>query len=447
MKRKIAKKLITWKNSAQRKPLILRGARQVGKTFSLREFGQKEFRNCHYFNFEEDERIAQIFEKDLKPQRIIDELRFYRNSNIDHRQDIVIFDEIQRCGRALTSLKYFYEEMPHCAMCAAGSLLGVALHVDPFPVGKIEFLDLHPLDFEEFLEGTGEEELCGLLQNRNFHAPFPALAHDRLWEQWKRYLVTGGLPSVVLTYANDRTNLFETMIRVRKIQRDLFSAYLADIAKHSGKTNAIHIERLWRNVPAQLARNIDGSAPKFRFKDAVPGMRGFERLSGPIDWLANAGLILKTFTIDTAAIPLSAYASENKFKLYMFDVGMLGAISDIQPATILQYGFGSYQGYVAENFVAQELKASGAANLYCWTGKTSEVEFLLSTDLGIVPLEVKSGRVTHSKSLGVFEARYHPERSYVLSARNNECKRKRCFAPIYAVGTVERDLANRAPKC
>jgi hypothetical protein len=436
MKREILKSLSEWKNSANRKPLILRGARQVGKTYSLKEFGENEFKNFHYVNFEEDERISRIFDGDLRPQRIMDELRFYFNRNIDPASDLVIFDEIQRCGRALTSLKYFCEEAPRLALCAAGSLLGVIFDAESFPVGKVTFLDLQPMNFSEFLEGAGEEELFILVRDHDPEEHYPAIAHDRLWELWKQYLVVGGLPAVVKEYAANRANLFEATNLVRRMQRDIFHAYLADIAKHSGKPNALHIERLWRNVPQQLARNIDGSAPKFRFKDAVRGMRGFERLSGPISWLKSAGLIINTSIIEQTAVPLSACASENNFKLYMFDVGILGAVSDIQPGNFLHYGFGSYQGYVAENFVAQELRAAGFSELYCWQGKTAEIEFVVDTVQGIVPIEVKSGRVTHSKSLGVYENRFRPGRSYILSARNSELRGNRRMLPIYCAGKL-----------
>jgi predicted AAA+ superfamily ATPase len=350
--RKISKDLSAWKVAANRKPLILRGARQVGKTFSLKEFGAHEFKNCFYINFEEDERLLRIFETDLNPQRILNDLSFYRNLNIDTATDLLIFDEIQRCGRALTSLKYFCEEIPGLALCAAGSLLGVTLSV------------------------------------------------------------------------------------VRKIQFDLFETYLAEIAKHSGKAKALTIERLWRNVPEQLARVINGAAPKFRFKDAVSGIRGYERIAGSIDWLECANLIIRTAIAETAAIPFSAYAPENCFKLYMFDVGMLGAISDIAPGVLIQYGFGSYQGYVAENFIAQELKAAGFEELYCWQGRTSEIEFILSSGKGIVPLEVKSGLVTNSKSLSVFQGRFHPVRSYILSGRNSEVRGNHHLVPLYSIETV-----------
>ena len=215
---------------------------------------------------------------------------------------------------------------------------------------------------------------------------------------------------------------------------------MADIAKHSGKTNAQHIERLWRNVPVQLARTQDGSAPKFRFKDAVPGLRGYERLSSPLGWLENARLILRTSIVNRAETPLAGFARDNWFKQYFFDVGLLLATTNIDPSFILKYDYGSYKGYVAENFVAQELRAAGIRNLFCWEGRTSEVEFLLETPSGIIPLEVKSGLVTKSKSLNVFEERYHPQQSIILSAWNVKTHGSRLYVPIYAAGRLGRLL-------
>lgn len=442
MEREIAKQLLNWKASSNRKPLILQGPRQVGKTYSLKEFGKKEFSNYHYFNFEEDQRLSKIFETDLNAARMLDELRFRINRNIDPNNDLVIFDEIQQCGRALTSLKYFCEETPELAICAAGSLLGVALHQESFPVGKVSFLDLHPMNYLEFLQGIGETELARLLASHNPLTPYPALAHDRLWELWKHFIVVGGLPATVLEYANNRSNLYDAAIKVRKLQRDLIAAYCSDIAKHRGKANAMHVERVWRNVPQQLARTIDGSAPKFRFKDAVRGIRGYDRLSGPIQWLKSARLVISVSIIEKAGIPLSAYASENSFKLYFFDIGMLGALSDLQPQIIIDYGFGSYQGYIAENFAAQEMLSAGIHELFCWQGRTSEIEFLFSAGKEFLPLEVKSGYVIHSKSLDVFIDKYHPSNAYVLSGRNSEKRPGRTFVPLYAVGALAKAVCH-----
>jgi hypothetical protein len=436
MKRTITDFLHRWKTSVNRKPLVLRGARQVGKTYILKEFGGAAFPRVHYVNFEKDEKLGRIFERDLKPGRILDELQFYLDRPIDRRLDLVIFDEIQRSSKALTSLKYFSEEMPEMALCAAGSLLGVALQPDSFPVGKIEFLDMYPLSFDEFLDGVGKERLAELIRNHDLTRPFPETAHEQLWGLWKQYLVVGGLPDAVNHYRERQENLYEAVQAIRKAQRDLLEAYLADMAKHSGKSNALHIEKLWRNVPAQLARAQNGSAGKFKLREGIPGIRGYERLSAPLDWLECANLLIRTPMIDAVGVPLSGHVKENRFKLYFFDVGLLGAASGIAPATFLNYDFGSYQGYVAENFVAQELRAAGDKTLFCWQGRTSEVEFLLEREGEVVPVEVKSGWVTQSKSLKVYMERYRPPRAYVLSANNISRRNTVRSLPLYAAGRL-----------
>ena len=437
MKRNITESLNNWESSANRKPLILRGARQVGKTYILKEFGSVAFPRCHYVNFEKDERLGRIFEQDLNPDRILDELQFYFDQSIDRGRDLVIFDEIQRYPKALTSLKYFSEDMPELALCAAGSLLGVTLHVDSFPVGKVQFLDMHPLSFDEFLDGVGKERLAELIRKHDLTQPFPETAHEQLWNMWKHYLVVGGLPEAVNRYRERQDNLYEAVRMIRKAQMDLLDAYLADMAKHCGKTNALHIERLWRNVPAQLAKTQNGSAGKFKLREGIPGIRGYERLSMPLDWLGRANLLIRVPIVDTIGIPLSGYARENRFKLYFFDVGLLGAVSGIAPATFLNYDFGSYQGYVAENFVAQELRAAGEKTLCCWQGRTAEVEFLLEKEGEIMPVEVKSGWVTQSKSLKVYAERYRPSRMCVLSANNITHENRRHYLPIYAASRLQ----------
>ncbi len=436
MKRNVTTSLETWKSSPNRKPLILRGARQVGKTHTLKEFGKTDFPRCHYVNYEEDERPGRIFERDLKPDRIIEELQFHLDQAINRREDLIIFDEIQRCPRALTSLKYFSEEMPELALCAAGSLLGVGLNMESFPVGKVQFLDLYPMSFCEFLAGIGKERLAGLIREHDLSHQLPDTAHEQMWELWKRYLVVGGLPEVVNRYRERQENLYEAVQLVRKTQRDLIDAYVSDIAKHSGKANALHIERLWRNIPEQLARAGNRSTAKFKLRDAVSGIRGYERLSSPLDWLEGADLIIRIPIVDTVGIPLSSVGKENRFKLYFFDVGLLGAISGIAPSLFLDYGFGTYQGYIAENFVAQELRANDSS-LYCWQGRTAEVEFLFEKEGEIIPVEVKSGRMTQSKSLNVYADRYHPKLAFVLSANNIARRNTRHYLPLYMAGRLE----------
>ena len=322
------------------------------------------------------------------------------------------------------------------ALCAAGSLLGVALQTDSFPVGKIQFLDMYPLSFNEFLDGVGKERLAELNRKHDLTQPFPETAHEQLWGLWKHYLVVGGLPDAVNHYRELQGNLYDAVQAIRGVQRDLLEAYLADMAKHSGKSNALHIEKLWRNVPTQLAQTQNGSAGKFKLREGIPGIRGYERLSAPLDWLECANLLIRTPIIDAVGVPLSGYVKENRFKLYFFDVGLLGTASGIAPATFLNYDFGSYQGYVAENFVAQELRAAGDKTLFCWQGRTSEVEFLLERDGEVVPVEVKSGRVTQSKSLKVYIERYRPPKAYMLSANNISQRNIVHYLPLYAAGRL-----------
>lgn len=434
MQRIAMEKLKTWKMSPARKPLILRGARQVGKTYLLKRFGEAEFSDYHYINFEEDQQAGQIFERNLDPQRILNDLQLYLEKPIDPKTDLLVFDEIQRCPKALTSLKYFREKMPELALCAAGSLLGVYMSWDSFPVGMVTLLDLYPMTFEEFLLGTGKQQFVDLLDKQDWNNPLPEIAHTKLWDLWKHYLIIGGMPEVIEQYRRQQDNLLPAFRSARDLQRDLIDTYMADIAKHSGKVNAMHIERLYRNVPAQLARSLDGSAPKFKFKDAVPGYRGYERLAAPIGWLTSANLVLRTYIIDNAEIPLKGQIKDNSFKLYFSDVGLLGAMNGISPATLSNFDFGRYKGYIAENFVAQELVSAGYKDLFCWEGRTSEIEFLVESGDQIIPIEVKSGHVTKSKSLKVFEERYQPQRSYIFSGKNVRISGCRLYIPLYAVG-------------
>ncbi|MCP4690791.1 MAG: ATP-binding protein [Desulfobacterales bacterium] len=418
MKRTIYSRLVEWKHASRRKPLLLKGARQVGKTYILKQFGEAEFQRRHYINFEEDESLVGIFEGNLDPRRIVQELSFHLNSSINLEQDLLIFDEIQACPRAITSLKYFQEDLPGFPVCAAGSLLGLQLGQSSFPVGKVDYLHLNPMSFEEFLTASGEERYVALIRGLCLDDPIPGTAHERLWTQLKIFFITGGLPEIVNLYVDLKDNLFDALQSVRRRQADLIRDYLADIAKHSGKLNAMHIERVWKNTPAQLARELDGSAPKFRFKGVVPGVHTYARLVGQIDWLETAGLIIKVQIVNSGQIPFSAYAKENRFKLFFFDVGLLGAVSGLPPKSIWDYDYGSYKGYFAENFVAQEFRFAGCRSLYSWKENTAEVEFLREENGEVLPVEVKSGRVTQAKSLKVYAEKYNPEYRTVLSARN-----------------------------
>ena len=416
MKREFYKKLLDWSASPGRKPLMLRGVRQCGKTYLLRLFGANEFPKFHLFNFEKEPELAKMFESSLEPQHIINQLSFYRNTPININEDLVIFDEIQEVPRALTSLKYFQEDMPQLAICCAGSLLGVRLNPGSYPVGKIQTEYLYPLTFFEFLRAIGENLSVDLIENCQSDTVIPITAHDRIWERLKWYFVTGGLPEVVQVFITHRDNLFVAFEKVREKQMQLLS-YYADIAKHSGKVNAMHIDRVWRSVPNQLASAVDGTAPRFRFQDIVEGIDRYSRLANVFDWLKNAGLIIKVSIVEHAQQPLSAFVSEGRFKLFVFDVGMLGALSGLAPRTILEYDYGTYKGFFAENFIAQEFVSGNHRDLYSWQDGRSEVEFLRNVDGDILPIEVKSGHVTHAKSLQKFVEKYHSKYRTIMSGR------------------------------
>ena len=438
MKRQLIAKLKSWASKADRKPLLLNGVRQVGKTYLLQEFGASCFVQTHYFNFEKEAALHSIFKIDLDPKRILKELRFYSNKAIDEKNDLVIFDEIQACQFALTSLKYFHEEMPGLALASAGSLLGLSLGQGSFPVGKVDMLTLHPLSFYEFLMAMNDEKSLSILHSLDLHSTIPEIAHQHLWDQLKIYFVTGGLPEVVKIYHNNQHDTFIALNAVREKQQELITGYYADIAKHAGKANSMHIDRVWRAVPAQLNLAQSGNAEKFTFKQIVPGINRYSRLVNVIDWLDRAHLVIKVPIINNAQPPLSAYAKENTFKLFMFDVGILGAMSDLSPKTILNYDYGTYKGYFAENFVAQMFLTAGVKQLLSWRENTAEVEFLRDMNGDVIPIEVKSGWVTKAKSLAVFSEKYKPKYRVIFSAKNLYCDHRLAthYYPIYLAETV-----------
>lgn len=438
MKRNIEALLAAWKNNPNRLPLLLRGPRQVGKTYALKQFGSSSFDRTHYCNFEENRGLCATFGDNISPQKILQDLSLALQTNIDPARDLLIFDEIQECPRALTSLKYFAEELPGMALCCAGSLLGVHLADVAFPVGKIDTLSLFPMTFDEFLAAYPNPQQYEAYNRITTLTPLTDQQHTILWGAFKTYLVTGGLPAVINTFFSYPDASHETFKKVREVQKNIILAYTADMAKHSGKQNAMHIERLWRNVPLQLGRDQTGSAPKFVFKDVIPGKKGYDRLSGIIDWLHSAGLIIKLPIVNKGLLPFPAFAKENFFKLFVFDVGILGALSQLAPQSILDYRYGTYKGYMAENYIAQAFSAV-TDNIACWREGQSEIEFLRDMDGIAIPVEVKSGWVTKSRSLSVFCGKYNPSYACIFSAKNMalDATRRRHYYPLY--------LASRFP--
>ena len=438
MERNVYKNLVEWKLARDRKPLILKGARQVGKTYLLRDFGQKEFPAYHYFNFEKDSKLFSVFEQDLVPKRVLSELAVHAGKSINPGSDLVIFDEIQECPKALNSLKYFCEDIPELALCAAGSLLGVSLSAESFPVGKIQFMNLYPLTFEEFLRAEDDGKGVGLLDEARQKDIVPEVIHHYLMQKLKTYFFMGGMPSVVMAYLTYGDDTYERVQRVRRTQSDLMNSYHRDFAKHSGKTNSMHIVSVFENVPLQLSRFLDASTQRYRFRGVVPGKRGYTDLCGPIDWLEKAGLILKVKICNLAQLPLESFCRENIFKLYHFDIGLLGCMLDLPPEAILNQDYGLAKGFFAENFAAQEFVASGASSIYAWSERNSEIEFLRIIGGDIIPVEVKSGRSTQAKSLGQFIRKYSPRYAVKLSAQNLRRETKKIVRnyPLYLAGSI-----------
>jgi predicted AAA+ superfamily ATPase len=407
MERLLYQRLLAWKTSNYRKPLLLQGARQVGKTFLLKEFGRREFKQVHYINFEKRRDLDFLFKETFDTKRIIENLSLILDKEIDIKTDLLIFDEIQECPGALTSLKYFNEDMKELALCCAGSHIGVSLNVKSFPVGQVDFLNLFPMNFEEFLVALNKRK-AALLAEFSSKTVIPEVIHRQLWQDLKVYYITGGMPEAVKRYIDLKENPYEAFKNVRSVQQAILQGYRSDFAKHAGKENAAHINRVFDNIPVQLSKNIDDSVSRYRFKGVIPNKSKFVQLEGPIDWLLKSGLIIKVFIVDTPAVPLKNYKNENIFKLYLGDTGLLGCMTDLTFDSILNQDYGRYKGYYAENFTAQEFVAAGSSGtgsceLFSWTGKNSEIEFLKVIDNEVIPVEVKSGQRTKAKSLLVYK--------------------------------------------
>ncbi len=438
MQRTAATYLLNWKNKKDRKPLILRGARQTGKTWLLKDFGRSHFKQYHHFDFERDKnQLLPVFEGELNPQLIIRNLSLLLNKKIDIENDLIIFDEIQNIPRALTSLKYFYEELPQLAVCAAGSLLGIILSDESFPVGKVEFHTLRPMSFEEFILNYNNKFLYEAYIQGCKTVNISQAAHLKLTAVLKEFYITGGMPEIVNTYLQNKAENTSIFQIVRKKQNDLLESFKADFSKHSGKVNALHISTVYENIPIQLAQNMDGSVKRFRFKNVIKGKKGYTELSGPISWLQSAELIIKVFISNRAELPLQAFSKESFFKLYINDIGLLGSMLDIPPSEILLGKYGTTKGYFVENFAAMELLNASDSQLYGWNERNSEIEFLMLKGELLIPIEVKSGMRTKAKSLQQFIKKYNPAHALVLSEKSfspkNQVKKN---IPLYFAGKL-----------
>ena len=403
MKRDIYARLEDWKKSPRRKPLILNGARQVGKTYALKHFAKSSYEKTVYLNFEKDERLADYFTNTLDPKQLVKILSIHAEVAIEPHNTLLIFDEIQECPKALNSLKYFCEEAPEYHLAAAGSLLGVKMvNEEGFPVGKVNFLNLYPLSFFEFLTATNHEKTRAFLEEYQLFEPLPAPLHEKLIELLKYYLFVGGMPEAVAEYVKN-----ENLKVVREVQMEILNAYERDFAKHAPPQEIMKITIIWKQIHRQLAKENK----KFIFAAIRESARRRD-YEVAIEWLVDAGLIHKSFLAETPRFPLSAYADTNTFKIFLGDVGLLGAQSSLSPQTIITGNvlFTEFKGSLTENFIAQELIASNR-DLYYWASEgVAKVDFLVEGDHEIYPLEVKAGTSTKKKSLIVYGNKYSPSK-------------------------------------
>lgn len=406
--------LLEWKQMERgRMPLVLYGARQVGKTYVLRRFGRDYYKNCLYINFERMPVVAEYFDGDLQPERLIRCLEEYFSEVIVPEQTLLIFDEIQACERALTSLKYFAEEAPEYHIAAAGSLLGVALRREnySFPVGKVIMKTLYPLSFDEFLDATGNSHLTALIR-RHYEemCEMPKQTHSEILEWFYRYLYTGGMPAVVKKYVEE-----DSLINLPELQMMILNAYVADMAKYAGAGESTKIQGAFRSLPAQLGKDNKKFQYKLIRKGATAGLFG-----DSIAWLVSAGVALSCDRVTRGELPLAVFRDVSAFKLYMSDIGLLSAFAGIMPETIIRRELSDvYRGALAENYVAQTLACRGYA-LFYWTSDSpaAEIDFVIQKEGKILPIEVKYDQNVHARSMKHFINRYHPDRAIRLSTRN-----------------------------
>ena len=431
MERKIVKELLAWKESPRRKPLLISGARQVGKTYVALTFGREHYRNTVYLNMEDSGDVQAVFERDLKPERIMRELSALTGQSIFPGETLIVFDEIQSCERAFTSLKYFCENAPEYHIIAAGSLLGMAINREKylFPAGKVDMLTLYPLDFEEFLMASGNEAILQLIKE-SFENFSPMSLHETALDLYKTYLVVGGLPQAVLEYVNTKDFNF-----VLAAQKTINDAYIADMAKYASSQETSKIMAAWSSIPAQLSKENS----KFQYKVIKSGSRAYEYETA-IDWLKFAGVINKCIRVSEGKLPLNAYADNDSFKLYMMDTGLLFSKFGVSANVVLNGApsFDGIKGALTENYICQCLTSNGFIP-YFWSSQgNAKLDFVFQDSQGnIVPLQAKSADNAKSKSLKQFVSLYNPAYSVRVSAKNFEYENKILSIPLYSLFCLE----------
>ena len=434
MKRLIYNDLQEWKNDVKRKPLLLQGARQIGKTFIVNQFGKNEYKNYIRLNFEEDENLKDIFNSTLDPFQIINQLGLYLNKKIEAENTLIFFDEIQVLPKAITSLKYFYENAPQFHIIAAGSLLGVSVGKSTsFPVGKVNFLTMYPMSFLEYLMALKENLLIDELLNIKDFMALPEILHEKTLNLMKMYLFLGGMPEVVQEYIENKD-----IVAVRKIQNEILQSYQKDFSKYAEPREAIKIAEIWRSIPYQLAKENS----KFLYSEVKKNARS-SHFEQSIDWLKNAGLIHIVNELRAAKLPLGGYADLGKFKLYLLDTGLLGAMLELTPEIIIRPDdlYKEYNGAFIENYACLELVKLLQKEVFYWTsGNEAEVDFVLQYNNDIVPIEVKSGSNKNTHSMKVFESKNKTKYLFRTSPRNLVKSDKFINLPLYRLFALKEIL-------
>jgi predicted AAA+ superfamily ATPase len=428
MKRKITEKMVEWKNNPKRQPLLLFGARQVGKTYVINEFGKRYFDNVIYINLEVNVSVAADFKNDISPKSIINRLEIFYKEKVIPGKTLIFFDEIQSCERALTSLKYFCEDAPEYHVAAAGSLLGVAINREKysFPVGKVNLLHLYPLDMEEFLWATNNEMLSAEIRKAYVEmTPIPSLLHEASMNAFREYLIVGGMPAVVREFSQSKK-----LLDASTVQFMIVNTYIADMAKYTTPSETTKIMAAFNSIPAQLAKENR----KFQYKTIQRG--GSATIFGPsIDWLSAAGLVVKCNKIEHGHMPLPAYQDLSSFKLYMTDTGLLTFKSGMAAHNILTTIEinNTFLGAIIENYCAVQLKCNWKEIFYWNSAHLAEIDFVLQDQDKIIPVEVKANLHTKSRSLNIYKDKYKPQYSIRFSGKNFGFENNIKSLPLYSV--------------
>jgi len=427
MERKITKQLIKWKDSKYRKPLLLQGARQTGKTYTLFDFGRQHYDNIAHLNFDTNTTINKVFDEDIMPDKLIPKLSILSGEKIVKEKTLIIFDEVQLCERALTSLKYFCEFAPEYNVAASGSLLGIAVNREKysFPVGKVDRLNMFPMDFGEFLLAFGEKELIDnikfcFLENKPMDIVFHQLAN----EYYKKYLVTGGMPEVVSKYID--TLDFKL---VRLTQSNIIADYLDDMSKYNTPIETRKTRTVYNNLTVQLFK----ANTRYQYKMIKSGGRSSE-FEGALEWLELAGLIDRCYLTEKIKLPLNDYRNQENFKVYMSDIGLLNAQKELKAEDIIYSApsLNDFKGGMAENYVGQQLRANGYEK-HCWvSGASAEVDFVIQNENGVIPIEVKSADNTQAKSLNRYIELYKPPYAVKIADKNFGFENGKKTIPLYA---------------